>query len=180
MTNYIYIAQSIDGYIAGPSGELDWLNDIENPKNDDFGFAEFMNQIDALVMGKNSFEKVQTFGIWPYSKPVYVVSSSLKSIPEVLNERAFLINSSPSEVVSSLNSKGHKNLYIDGGSLIQSFLESNLIDKLVLTSIPVLLGGGISLFGRLDKRVKLTLESSEILVNQLVKTTYTVNGKSAT
>jgi len=180
MTNYVYIAQSIDGYIAGPNGELDWLDDIDNPENNDFGFAKFMNQIDALVMGKNTFEKVQSFGMWPYSKPVYIASSSLNSIPEALKERAYLINSTPSEIVSTLNEKGLTNLYIDGGLLIQSFLTSELIDKFIITTIPVLLGKGVSLFGWLDKRVKLKLESSEVLVNQLVKSEYSVIGKSAT
>ncbi len=180
MTNYVYIAQSIDGYIAGPNGELDWLDDIDNPENNDFGFAKFMKQIDAIVMGKNTFEKVQSFGMWPYSKPVYVVSSSLNRIPESLNERAYLINSTPSEIISTLNEKGFTNLYIDGGLLIQSFLASELIDKLIITTIPVLLGKGVSLFGRFDERVKLKLESSEVLVNQLVKSEYSVIGKSVT
>lgn len=180
MKNYVYIAQSIDGYIAGPNGELDWLDEIDNPENDDFGFVDFMNQIDALVMGRNTFEKVLSFGMWPYSKPVYVVSSSLKNIPENLSEKAFLINSSPIKIINSLKKNGFQNLYIDGGILIQSFLASELIDKLIITTIPVLLGGGIPLFGRLDNRVKLKLESSKMLVNQLVKTLYSVIGKSTT
>ena len=81
MTCYVYIAQSLDGYIAGPNGELDWLYEVENPDDSDFGYAEFIDQVDALVMGRNTFEMVLSFDVWPYTKPVYVASSTLESVP---------------------------------------------------------------------------------------------------
>ena len=174
MTNYVYIAQSLDGYIAGPNGELDWLNEIDNPENSDLGFADFMDQVDALVMGRNTFEKVHSFGMWPYEKPVFVVSSKLKDIPHNLSDKAFLISGNPREIVKSLSADGFENLYVDGGLLIQGFLESELIDRLIISTIPVILGNGISLFGKLDSRINLKFESSQVLLNQMVKTEYSV------
>ena len=83
MTNIVYIATSLDGYIADKEGGLDWLNCVPNPHQDDMGFVDFMNSIDALVMGRNTFETVCGFDMpWPYNKPVFVLSNTLKSIPE--------------------------------------------------------------------------------------------------
>ena len=74
MSNIVYIAQSLDGYIADKDGGIDWLSDIPNPEDNDFGFADFINKIDAIVMGRNTFQKVVTFGTWPYTRPVFVIS----------------------------------------------------------------------------------------------------------
>ena len=174
MTNYVYIAQSLDGYIAGPKGELDWLDEIDNPEKSDYGFSEFMKNIDALVMGRNTFDKVLSFGMWPYDKPVFVATNSMPSVPSIVERKAFLLKGTPNDMVMSLVDRGYRNLYIDGGSLIQSFLADSLIDRIIVTTVPVLLGDGIPLFGTLPQRVKLKLLNSEILSNQLVKTTYDV------
>lgn len=172
--NYVYVGQSLDGYIAGPNGELDWLDEIDNPEEDDFGYAAFMENIDALVMGKNTFEKVSSLGMWPYKKPVFVASNSLTTLPPSVDGKAFLIKGTPNEMFQILNKNGFTNLYIDGGSLIQSFLKEGLIDKIIVTTVPILLGEGISLFGNLPERVKLKFVDSEVLINQLVKTHYEV------
>ena len=170
--NLIYIAQSLDGYIADKNGGIDWLSDIPNPENNDFGFADFIENIDAIVMGRNTFQKVLTFGDWPYTKPVYVISSSLKKIPDELSDNVTILNSNPSELVKRLNQEGHKNLYIDGGLLIQSFLSEDLIDELIITTIPILLGGGIPLFGDLNNSMKFSHVKTEVLLNSLVKSYY--------
>ena len=174
MTNYVYIAQSLDGFIAGPNGELEWLNEIENPDGIDFGYAEFIGQIDALVMGRKTFEVVMSFNDWPYFKPVYVASSTLKSIPQKLAGKAFITKGIPLEIVEMLNSKGLRNLYIDGGALIQSFLSAGLIDKLIITTIPVILGAGIPLFGSLGSKTRLKLDGSQALIGQTVQSRYSV------
>lgn len=174
MNNYVYIAQSLDGFIAGPNGELDWLENIENPEQSDFGFSAFMSTVDALVMGKNTFEKVFSFGMWSYEKPVFVASSSLSALPSTLEGKAFLLKGAPKSMITELNKKGYANLYIDGGALTQSFLKEDLIDELIITTIPILLGEGISLFGYLPKQVHLKLAESEVLLNQLVKTRYKI------
>ena len=173
--NYVYIAQSMDGYIAGPSGELDWLDDIENPENNDLGFSEFMESVDALIMGRNTFEKVISFGMWPYQKPVFVASKTVFSIPSQVAGKAFVIAGDPHDMVSELNEKGYRNIYVDGGAVIQSFLRENLIDEIIVTTVPILLGKGISLFGELSQRINLRLINSRVELGQLVKSHYAVN-----
>jgi len=172
MAIYVYIAQSLDGYIADKDGGIDWLNEIPNPENDDFGFAEFIGKIDAIVMGRRTFEKVMSFGMWPYAKPVYVISSTLRELPKEYTGKAEILNLQPSQIIKDLDKKGFKNLYIDGGALIQSFLSRDLIDELIITSIPVLLGDGISLFGKLEDSIKFKFHKSEVLLDSLVKMHY--------
>lgn len=91
MKNSVYIATSLDGYIADKNGSVDWLNNIPNPDNNDFGFAEFLENIDAIVMGRKTFQQIRSFGLWPYSKPVYVLSSTLDRIPDELSEKVIII-----------------------------------------------------------------------------------------
>lgn len=175
---HVYIAQSLDGYIAAPDGDIAWLHAIDNPEGSDFGFAQFMHKIDAIVMGRNTFEKVLSFGEWPYTKPVYVISSSLTSLPNSCAERAFLLDASPRTVVALLEERGLHQLYIDGGALIRSFLREDLIDTLTISTLPIILGDGIPLFDKLDKSIALKLEHSKTLAGQLVQTTYSISGES--
>lgn len=173
MPCYVYIAQSLDGYIAGKDGNLDWLNEIPNPEKSDFGFNEFIRNIDAIVMGRKTFQKVQTFGMWPYTKSVYVVSSALNELPQEYRNKAEILNLKPSQIIQSLYKNGLKNLYIDGGKLIQSFLSEDLIDELIITTVPVLLGDGIPLFSKLEDTLKFNHHRTEVLINHLVKSHYT-------
>ncbi|WP_281545254.1 dihydrofolate reductase family protein [Grimontia sp. SpTr1] len=170
MTNIVYIATSLDGYIADKDGGLDWLHSIPNPEQSDFGWAEFMAGIDGLVMGRTTFETVLGFDCdWPYTKPVFVLSNTMNEIPDSHKDKAFLVSGSLSEILKSLNEQGFKNLYIDGGKTIQSFLSEDLIDELVITQIPVLLGGGSRLFGDLKHRQQFELVKSEVLIDAMVK-----------
>jgi len=172
MSIYVYIAQSLDGYIADENGNIDWLNDIPNPENSDFGFAEFMSKIDAVVMGRKTFEKVVSLGVWSYTKPVYVITSSLHDLPQKLSGQAEILDLKPRQIIEKLEKEGMTNLYIDGGALIQSFLYEDLIDVLIITTIPVLLGGGIPLFGKLNRFMKFKFHQFEVLNNSLVKCYY--------
>ena len=172
MPNIIYIAASIDGYIAKKDGSIDWLIETPNPDGSDLGFGEFIKNIDAIVMGRNTFELVLTFGSWPYAKPVFVLSSTLKSIPPELAGKAELLKGDPYAVVKELNYRKYINLYIDGGKTIQEFLKNNLIDEMIITRIPILLGEGIPLFSSLVKEQKFRLIKSEVLINALVKNHY--------
>ncbi|MCG9626648.1 dihydrofolate reductase family protein [Vibrio mediterranei] len=173
MANIVYIGTSLDGYIADKNNGLDWLHDMPNPEGSDFGFAEFMDRVDGLVMGRNTLEIVLSFGVdWPYSKPVFVLSNTLTKVPEGYEDKVFLVNGKLSEIVSDLNSKGYKNLYIDGGKTIQSFLAEDLIDEMIITTIPTLLGGGISLFGELDKPLKFKHVSADRYLDCIVKNRY--------
>ncbi|GAA3915784.1 dihydrofolate reductase family protein [Litoribacillus peritrichatus] len=178
MSNIIYIATSLDGYITDKNGSLDWLFATPNPDNDDFGFNDFMNRIDALVMGKNTFETVCAMDCeWPYSKPVFVLSNSLDEIPEEYKDKAQLMGYSPlkgamSHVVSGLNKHGFENLYIDGGLTIQGFLKEDLIDEMILTRVPVILGGGTPLFSKLNEAQAFEHLETKVLLNALVKSRY--------
>ena len=172
MGNIVYIATSIDGFIARKDGDIDWLMEIPNPENSDYGFSDFMERVDGIIMGRNTFDTVMSFGEWPYTKPVFVLSSSLKSIPEKYQELAKLISGPLDELVRSLNAKGFNGLYIDGGKTIQSFLKQNLIDEMQITRIPIVLGSGIPLFAELDVEIKFDLVTTEILNKYLVKSIY--------
>ena len=147
MTNIVYIATSTDGFIATKDGGIDWLMEVPNPDNSDYGFAEFIDSIDALVMGRKTYEKVLSFDCeWPYSKKVFVLSNSLKNIDPSVEGKADVIKGALKNVIKKLNDNGYKNLYIDGGATIQSFLKENLIDEMIITIVPATLGEGIPVF----------------------------------
>lgn len=172
MSNNIYIATSIDGFIAKKDGGIDWLIELPNPTGSDYGFGAFMERIDAVVMGRNTFELVLTFNEWIYIKPVFVLSNSLQSLPKNLPGKAELINGNPASVVKQLNLRNYNNLYIDGGKTIQGFLKQDLIDEMIITRIPILLGEGIPLFGVLTREQKFEHIKTEVYDNILVKSYY--------
>ena len=172
MANIVYIACSLDGYIARKDGGIDWLTEIPNPEQSDYGFSAFMERMDGIVMGRKTFELVQTFDPWPYSKPLFVLSQSLTEIPPALRGRAECLHGPLEEVLDSLRARGMKHLYIDGGKTIQSFLELDLIDELIITRIPIILGSGIPLFAEMDREIRFELMKSEVLNKDLVKNTY--------
>lgn len=151
MANYVYIATSLDGFIATCEGGLDWLSEIPNTEQSYFGYAEFISGIDAILMGRNTFQKVLTFGTWPYDKPVFVLGNTLVSVPENVADKTEIVNGEVRMLVDQLNKRGYHNLYVDGGSVIQSFLEEDLIDEMIITRVPILLGDGIPLFGKLTQ-----------------------------
>ena len=172
MPNYVYIATSLDGYIATKNGGIDWLMEVPNPDDSDFGFSEFMECVDALLMGRNTFEKVLTFDSWMYDKKVFVLSNSLKEIPEHLTEKAEIVRGSIQNILEKLGKRGYHNLYVDGGKLIQSFLKEDLIDEMIITKIPILLGDGIPLFGHLSSPIKFEHVKTEVLIGIMVKSYY--------
>ena len=172
MSIQVFIATSLDGFIATSDGGVEWLDEIPNPENSDFGFGGFMSGIDALVMGRNTFEKVLTFGEWPYDKPVFVVSNSLSGVPEDLEGKVEVINGAPRSVVEQLGQRGFRNLYVDGGKVIQSFLEDDLVDEMIITRVPVLLGDGMPLFGKLTKTLQFEHVKTETFSEGLVQSTY--------
>ena len=172
MKNFVYIAASLDGYIAGKDGNIDWLNEVPNPDNSDFGFGGFLENIDAIVMGRNTFETVMNFGMWPYTKPVFVLSNSLKQIPAQFVEKAEFLKGTPEKIVAELNSRHFHNLYIDGGKTIREFLKREMIDEIIISRIPVLLGGGVPLFAELPGMQKFEHIGTEVLNNTIVKSHY--------
>ncbi|MEJ4043828.1 dihydrofolate reductase family protein [Erwinia sp. SLM-02] len=173
MANIVFIATSLDGYIADKQGKLDWLNSVPNPDNIDTGFFALMEQIDGLVMGRNTLEAVLGFECdWPYSKPVFVLSNTMTNVPPGYEEKVLLVKGALKEIIAELNARGFSDLYIDGGATIQSFLNEDLIDQLVITRFPLLLGGGIPLFSELKQPLNFKVTKNEIVLETLVQTTY--------
>lgn len=177
----VYIATSVDGFIARPDGDVNWLHEIEPLEGgDDAGFGDFFGSVDVLVMGRGSFEKVLEFerelGIeWPYgTTPVIVLSRSLTEVPEKLRDRVRIDASAPQELVEKLAQEGFKRVYLDGGKVIQSFLREGLVDDMTLTTIPVLIGNGLPLFGSVEKDIKLRLLESRSWDNGMVQSKYQV------
>lgn len=174
MKNSVFIATSLDGYIADQNGAIDWLYSIENPNNSDMGYAEYFEKIDALVMGRNTFEVVMGFDCdWPYSKPVFVLTNTLKVVPKGFEDKISFLNGSITDIVSEINAQGYKNLYIDGGLTIQQFLKADLIDEMIITTIPVLLGGGSALFGHLDSTLNFKHTKSTRYCDAIVQNNFT-------
>lgn len=171
--NSVFIATSLDGYIADKNGRIDWLHSIPNPNSDDMGYSEFTKEIDALVMGRTTFETVLGFDIdWPYSKPVFVLSNKLKDLPNSHKNKAFLVKGTLPEILDQIHKKGFNRLYIDGGTTIQNFLKEDLIDEMILTTIPVLLGGGSPLFNALPNEQKYELIATNTYLNQITQNHY--------
>ena len=170
----VFIATSLDGFIARQDGSLDWLN--FDAGGEDYGFHDFMSTVDTLVMGRNTYEKVLTFGEWPYDKPVVVWSRTLSSsdIPPHLTGRVEITSQAPRALVERLGTVGIKHLYVDGGQTIRAFLGAGLIQELILSRIPVLIGDGIPLFGALAQDIKLTHLETKSFASGLVQSRYRV------
>jgi len=174
--NSVFIATTLDGYIADKNGGIDWLHTIPNPNNIDMGYRAFTNNIDALVMGRKTFETVCDFDVdWPYNKPVFVLSTKLKKIPKKYIGKAFLVHGTLTEILNQIYQKKCYRLYIDGGTTIQNFLKEDLIDELIITTIPILLGGGSPLFCELPKELKFKLFKTNTFLNQVTQNHYKRN-----
>lgn len=176
----MFIAQSLDGYIAKSDDDIAWLDSVpELDDNFDFGYGELFASVDALVFGRRTYQKVTSFPEWPYGqKKIYVMSNSVESSSSEDRNVSFSAES-PGNLVRRLSDEGCRHLYIDGGRLIQSFLQEDLIDDLNISTIPVLLGGGISLFGLLANEVWLDLIESNAYPNGMVQTRYKLNRTDA-
>lgn len=171
--NSVFIAQSLDGYITDKYGGLNWLHSIPNINNDDMGYNSFIAGCDAIIMGRKTFETVCGFDVeWPYEIPVFVLSNTLKSISDRYTDKAVLINGPVKSILSDMHQKGYSRLYIDGGTTIQEFLKEDLIDELIITTFPVLLGGGSRLFSELPEDLTFGLEGTRIFLGEIVQTHY--------
>ena len=175
----VFIAVSLDGYIAREDGGLDWLEaaNATVTGGEDCGYAHFMKSVDAIIMGRKSYEKVRSFGAWPYGDTaVVVLSRKALEIPESLAATVSHSSETPEALCKRLAGQGYKRLYIDGGITIQRFLAAGLITDLTITTIPVILGGGTPLFGRLDRDVALKHVSTTSYDFGFVQSTYDIVG----
>ena len=171
----VFIATSLDGYIARADGSLDWLEaqNARVPPGEDCGYGDFMADIDVLLMGRETFDKVSSFAEWPYDgKRVIVLSHRPLSgaYVKLVEQRA----GEPQEILAAVEEEGARHAYLDGGRTIQAFLHAGLVDDLVITSVPVLLGSGRRLFGELAADLPLETLSSRSYPFGFVQTAYRV------
>lgn len=175
ISGHVFIATSLDGFIARTDGDIDWLA-TRSDQTEDHGYNEFIEGMDGIVMGRGTYEKVLSFEAWPYTKPVVVLSQSLlqSSLPENLKGKVRFINLLPKDTMSLLASEGWKKVYVDGGQVVQSFIRDNLIEEMVITVVPVLIGSGRTLFGSLRGDVSLSLLKTKSFSSGLVQLTYRI------
>ena len=178
-TGKVFIATSLDGFIARQDGDISWLTDggddeghaPESPGvTEDLGYAEHMADVDHVVMGRGTYDKVLTFDAWPYpDRQVVVLSSALAT-----DDERITIVRSVSEAAQCLSEHGARVVYVDGGATVQAFLRAGLIDTIVVTRAPILIGGGLPLFGPLDDDVQLVHEGTVASDAGLVQSRYRV------
>ncbi|MCG3098843.1 dihydrofolate reductase family protein [Enterobacter sp. DRP3] len=173
ITTHVFIAVSLDGYIARENDDIDWLLQRDDP-TEDHGYEAFIADKEWIVMGRGSYEKVLSFDTWPYDRPVLVLSRQLENtpVPEALKGKVQFSSRAPTEVLNDLAEKNVHRVYLDGGQLIQSFLREGLVADMVITTVPVLLGSGKPLFGSLPRDIDLTLVSSHSFPSGLVQSHY--------
>jgi dihydrofolate reductase len=174
----VYIATSLDGFIARPDGALDWLPDpAAAGDGEDYGYGQFMSTVDAVILGRNTFDKIQSFGEWLFGGKRVVVLTN-RPIESTLASDAewSTFAGTPEQVVASLSADGCSHAYVDGGRVIQQFLRAGLVQQLIVTRVPVLLGAGIPLFGPLEADLRLIHESTQGYASGLVQSRYVVQG----
>lgn len=167
----VFVGTSLDGFIARADGSFDFL---PPGGGEPHGYDEFIASVDVIVIGRNTFETVLKFPSWPYgAKPVFVLSSrALAPIPfGAVVER---MSGAPTEVVSQLSARGIQHAYVDGGITIQRFLQAGLIQRLIITRVPVLIGSGIPLFGVTHRDILLKHVSTRQYASGLVQSEYEV------
>lgn len=170
----VFVGTSLDGFIARPDGSFDFLS-AGGAGDEPHGFEEFMATVDALVMGRNTFDVVRAMAAdWPYGeKPVIVLTSRpLGDLPPGIRVEAMM--GAPAEIVAALAARGLEHLYVDGGLTIQSFLRAGLIQRLVISRLPVLIGSGIPLFGLVPHDVLLKHMSTRVFGGSMVQSEYEV------
>jgi dihydrofolate reductase len=167
----VFVGASVDGFIARADGSLDWLPQDAGADN---GYEAFIASVDALLIGRKTYETALGFGAWPYGeKPVFVLSTQPLA-PAPAGATIERLSGEPAEVAATLAARGIGHLYVDGGIVIQRFLRAGLIDRLVVTRVPVLIGAGIPLFGETGRDIVLTHIATRTLGGGLVQSEYAV------
>jgi dihydrofolate reductase len=169
----VFVGTSVDGFIARPNGDLDWL---PAGGGEPHGYDEFIASVDAIVIGRNTFEKVLTLGPWFYgTKRVVVLSSRPVDLSAAAEGVVEQMAGAPEEIVAKLAASGAQHLYVDGGITVQRFLRVGLVDRLVITRVPVLIGDGIPLFGTLPRDMRLRHVATRHYPSGLVQSEYHVD-----
>jgi len=171
VTASVFIGTSLDGFIARANGEFDFL---PPGGGEPHGYDEFMASVDALVIGRKTFETVLAFDKWPYGeKPVFVLSTNPLA-PAPVGAVVERMSGSPAEIVLQLAARGIRHVYVDGGITIQRFLQEGFIQRLIITRVPVLIGTGIPLFGAVPHDIVLKHVATRQYASGLVQSEYLV------
>lgn len=166
----VFCGVSVDGFLARPNHGLDFL---DAGGQEPHGFEEFYNSVDVVVMGRKTFEVVLTFGKWPYgNKPVVVLSSHPLDFASIEGAVVEQMAGEPAEIATELKARGFKHAYVDGGVTIQRLLAAGLIDRLIITRVPVLIGEGIALFGPVPRDIVLRHVATRCYGGGLVQSEY--------
>jgi dihydrofolate reductase len=164
----VYIATSLDGFIARPDGSLDWLSMVQHP-GEDYGYRRFFDSVDGLIIGRRTYDTVLGFPSWPYANKRCVV---LTHNPPAARRGESFHAGDPTTLLARLRADGVRRVYVDGGAVIRSFLQVNSVDDLTLSIIPVILGDGIRLFENGGAELRLRLKSSQAFSSGLVQVSY--------
>lgn len=173
-TGHVFIATSVDGFIARPDGAIDWLM-AAGASGEDHGYDAFMAEMDGIFMGRETFETALGFNPWPYAKPLIVLSTALAGshIPGALADRVKLVRCID-EALKVAARLGWRQAYVDGGATIQSFLRAGRISDMIVTRIPILLSQGRPLFGPVERDVSLRHVETRDFPSGLVQSRYEV------
>jgi dihydrofolate reductase len=170
----VFVGTSLDGFLARPNGSFDFL---PAGGGEEHGYQAFFASVDALVIGRGTFETVLAFPKWPYgSKPCFVLSSRPLDLAAVEGGVVEQMAGDPADVLARLEARGYRHVYVDGGITIQRFLRAGLIQKLVVTRVPVLIGSGIPLFGALEDDIHLEHVETRQYPSGLVTSEYRILG----
>lgn len=169
----VFIGTSLDGFIARTNGDLDFL---PPGGGEPHGYVEFMATVDALVIGRKTYDTVLAFDKWPYGEKTVVVLSTRPLAPAPPGAVVERMSGTPADIWSKLSARGIRHIYVDGGITIQRFLQDGLIQRLVITRVPVLIGAGIPLFGPIPRDIALRHVGTREYASGLVQSEYEVVG----
>jgi dihydrofolate reductase len=168
----VFVGTSLDGFMARSNGDTDFLPEGGGEPH---GYDEFIASVDALVIGRKTFETVLAYPVWPYGKKrVVVLSSQPIDFSAVRGGVVEQMGGHPAEIVAKLAASGVRHIYVDGGITIQRFLSAGLVQRLTITRVPVLIGEGIPLFGTLPHDLRLKHIRTQQYPSGLVKSEYEV------
>ena len=173
VTASVFVGVSLDGFIARQNGDIDWL--MGQGDGGEHGYNEFIKDIDAIVMGRKTFEKVLSFDKWYYGEKQVIVLSNHSIDLSAARARGGVVeqmSGPPAEIVSKLAARGARHLYIDGGITIQGFLRTGLIQRIIISRVPVLVGEGIPLFGTLSRDIRLRHVATRTYPGGMVQSEY--------
>jgi dihydrofolate reductase len=181
----VFIATSADGYIATEDGGVEWLesagkNDVDMGEQSDMGFGSYIADVDCMIMGRKCMEKISSFNLtpeqWPYGdRRIIVLSNTVTVPPANLKDKVEMYSGDIPTLIDQLESEGFKHAYIDGGTTITSFINLKLINEMIITRAPVLLGEGRPLFGKTNKQINLENAQAKAYPNAFIQVQYTVN-----